>query len=156
MLVSLSRSPIGSQSVSSSAAAADSRQQHTAEEVSIAAKREADSSQARIDAAIPSAELVAEVIAGSETVDEACRALRSSGWRSTISGRRIAVSDRVFARHVADSRRADGSAASQWVVYGIADRPAVRIVVVSRDRCAEADCDSKKHRPDSPNREDSS
>lgn len=73
---------------------------------------------------IPSADTVAAVVARAATVDSAAEALRSAGWQSSVAGKRINVNNRVFARFV------DGSAGPPtWVVYGIGDQPAVRIVV---------------------------
>lgn len=73
---------------------------------------------------MPSAEAVAAVVTRAGTIDSAAEALRDAGWQNTVAGSRINVSNRVFARFI------DGNAGgATWVVYGIGDRPPVRIVV---------------------------
>ena len=71
------------------------------------------------------ADRVAAVIAGNASIGAACRALRAAGWRSVLAGNRITVNDEVFVRYIDQS----GSDTPTWVVYGIGDRPAIRIVV---------------------------
>lgn len=71
------------------------------------------------------ADRVAAVIAGVSSIGEACQALQAAGWCSAIAGNRITVNDEVFARYIENT----GTETPTWVVYGIGDRPAVRIVV---------------------------
>ncbi len=53
-------------------------------------------------------------------------ALRNAGWRSTVSGSRINIGDRVFARIVNSNDEG-----ATWVIYGIGDQPPVRIVALA-------------------------
>ena len=82
----------------------------------------------------PTADSVAAAIAGLPTIGAAVQAIRAAGWRSNLAGNRITVNDTVFARYIGEldgSDHADGRAEpadARWVVYGIGERPAVRIV----------------------------
>ncbi len=78
---------------------------------------------------VPKAEQVVAVIAGAPTIGEACRALRASGWASSIAGNRITVNDRVLVRHVDEGAVLAGAPETRWIVYGLGERPAVRIAV---------------------------
>lgn len=79
----------------------------------------------------PNAELVAAIVAGIPTIGEACRALSAVGWQSKVAGNRISVNDRVFVRYIDETAGSNGSPDTRWVVYGVGDRPVVRIVVAS-------------------------
>jgi hypothetical protein len=79
----------------------------------------------------PDAELVAAIVAGIPTIGEACRALSAVGWQSKVAGNRISVNDRVFVRYIYETAGSTGSPDTRWVVYGVGDRPVVRIVVAS-------------------------
>lgn len=78
---------------------------------------------------VPTADQVAEVIAGFSTIGAACRALRAAGWRSTIAGNRITVCDQIFVRYITLAADRDRGNPASWVVYGSADVPAVRVFV---------------------------
>lgn len=80
----------------------------------------------------PNADAIAEVLAGIPTIGEACDALKCAGWLTSIAGNRISVNSRVFARFLGESVDADGHLEVRWVVYGLNDQPAVRIVVGQR------------------------
>lgn len=77
----------------------------------------------------PTAEKVADLIAGLPTIDRACAALRAAGWRSGVAGNRITVNDSVFVRYIDQDPGPVGGSDAKWVVYGTGERPAVRIVV---------------------------
>ena len=79
----------------------------------------------------PSADQVAAIVAGIPTIGEAALALSAAGWQSRIAGNRISVNDRVFVRYIYATAGSDGSHDTRWVVYGVGDRPVVRIVVAS-------------------------
>jgi hypothetical protein len=88
---------------------------------------------ARVRAAVaPTADQVAEMIGGMRSVEEANEALQTAGYRSAIVGNRIAVNNRVMARHVAASSVTSHNNDIGWVVYGVGEQPAVRIVVPKR------------------------
>ena len=76
----------------------------------------------------PNADQVAAVVAGISTIGEAALALSAAGWQSKIAGNRISVNDRVFVRYINETARSNGSQDARWVVYGVGDRPVVRIV----------------------------
>ncbi len=77
----------------------------------------------------PTADQVAAAIAGAPNIGAACNALEAAGWRSVIAGNRISVNDRVFARYIDPNGGMPGPEEAMWVVYGLGDRPPVRIVV---------------------------
>jgi hypothetical protein len=80
---------------------------------------------------------VADVIAGMRSVEEANEALHSAGYRSAIVGNRIAINNQVVARHVGPSGATSGSSDISWVVYGVVEQPAVRIVVPNRSSATD-------------------
>jgi hypothetical protein len=77
-------------------------------------------------AKVPSADVVATLIGSHGSIDTAAEALRNAGWRSTVSGSRINIGDRVFARIVNSNDEG-----ATWVIYGIGDQPPVRIVALA-------------------------
>lgn len=79
----------------------------------------------------PNADRVAEVVAGIPTIGEACRALSAAGWQSKVAGNRISVNDQVFVRYIYETAGSNGSDDTRWVVYGVGDRPVIRIVVAN-------------------------
>jgi hypothetical protein len=76
------------------------------------------------------------MIAGMRSVEEANEVLQGAGYRSAIVGNRIAVNNQVVARRVGTSSGTSGSDDVGWVVYGVAEHPAVRIVVPNRHSAA--------------------
>lgn len=96
------------------------------------------------------AEKVAGLIAGLPTIGRACAALRAAGWRSQIAGNRITVEDSVFARYIDQGPGPSGLGDAKWVVYGVGECPAVRIVPASdasgRDGSAGDDSGGRRSR----------
>lgn len=85
----------------------------------------------------PTADSVAATITGIVSIQQACEAFRVAGWPTVVAGNRIAIDNRVFARYVdpsATPAAAGGNASTNWVVYGIGERPTVRIVVADLER----------------------
>lgn len=78
--------------------------------------------------ALATADGVAAVIAGVPTIGAACQAIEAAGWRSSVAGNRITVNDRVFARYIDQVGGDAEPPEARWVVYGIGERPVVRIV----------------------------
>lgn len=77
----------------------------------------------------PTAETIASILEGIPTIGKAREAMKWAGWLTSIAGNWIAVNNRVFARCTGESVDAEGHGEVRWVVYGIDDQPAVRIVV---------------------------
>ncbi len=75
---------------------------------------------------VPNADSVAAVVARAVTIDAAAESLTGVGWQSRVAGNRINVANRVFARFIDDQ-----PGRPTWVVYGIGDKPPVRIVVAN-------------------------
>ncbi len=75
----------------------------------------------------PTAEQVAEVVAGIPAIGKACEALIRTGWRARIAGNRITVNDEVLAQFIGGTAAAGGVDAT-WVIYAIAGTPPVWVV----------------------------
>ena len=84
--------------------------------------------QRNSEAVLPTADGVAAVIAGVPSIGLARQAIEDAGWRSSVAGNRITVNDRVFARYIEQAGDQPDLADPRWVVYGIGERPVVRIV----------------------------
>lgn len=77
----------------------------------------------------PSADDVAAALEGIHTIREANQLFRSARWRISTVGNLIVFNSGVVALLIDGGGERAGYGSARWSVYGIADRPCVRIVV---------------------------
>src|SRR5262245_43501479 len=76
----------------------------------------------------PTAEQIAEIVAGIPVIGGARDALADAGWQTTIAGNRITIDDEVIAQFIACSTQSGRTGDGYWVIFRIGATPPVWIV----------------------------